>query len=312
MTSNRNHALATILRAVEEKRLPHALLLKGRNLGALKHAAHEVAAMLLKGDAETISSHSDFFVLQARNRMRQISVDGTRELIRNIQHSPSAGDRKVALVMEVDRMNRESANAFLKTLEEPPLNTNIILTTVKPNALLDTIVSRCLSFWFNEPEAPIENETWTEWKIRFRSWLETLSNAPKQRQEISERIMRLYGLLEGFHLALRSLTDERWETEKSLLPESTPDDELIAMEVGVSRAMRVQLLAEIEHCIRDYATDLLKDEGVEKPDDLGQRLEDSVKELEYLKGLLEVNLAESKMLEVFLLKILRIWSARAS
>lgn len=311
MTSNRNHALSTILRAVEQKRLPHALLLKGRNLTALKHAASEVASLLLQVDAQKLDQHPDFFVLQARNRMRQISVDGTRELIRNIQHSPSAGERKVALVMEVDRMNQESANAFLKTLEEPPLNTNIILTTVKPNALLPTIVSRCLSFWFNEAETPIEDDVWMQWRARFQSWLQTLPNAPKQRQEISERMMSLYGLLEGFQLAQQELSEKRWEAEKASLPENMSDEEVIAMEVGMTRAIRTQLLAEIETCVRDFTTELGNQPNAAiEPPIAYRKLEESIKELEYLKGLLEVNLAEGKMMEVFMLKLLRIWSSR--
>lgn len=312
MSSNRNHALSTILRAVEENRLPHALLLKGRNLSALKHAATEVASLLLKVEVRKLDQHPDFFVLQARNRMRQISVDGTRELIRNIQHSPNAGDRKVALVMEVDRMNQESANAFLKTLEEPPLNTNILLTTVKPNALLPTIVSRCLSFWFNEPETPIEDELWMQWKARFQKWLQALPNAPKQRQEISERMMSLYGLLEGFQIAQKALSEKRWETEKTSLPENMSDEEVIAMEVGMTRAIRTQLLAEIEVCVRDFARGLGSETNAAIEASIAYRkLEESVKELEYLKGLLEVNLAEGKMLEVYMLKLLRIWSSRS-
>jgi len=310
MSSNRNHALSTMLRAVEEKRLPHALLLKGRNLASLKHAAHEVAAAILKHPPENIQNHPDFFVLQARNRMRQISVDGTRELIRNIQHSPSAGDRKVALVMEVDRMNQESANAFLKTLEEPPLNTNIILTTVKPNALLDTIVSRCLGFWFSEPEVSIDDSDWLTWKSQFHKWLGLLPHPPKQRQEISERIMGLYGLLEGFHFCLEGLSQKRWELEKASLPDHLSDDELVAMEVGVTRSVRVQLLSEMETTVRDFAIQNLALATAEETDSISHRLEESVRELEYLKGLLEVNLTESKMLEVFLLKLLRVWSGR--
>ncbi|MEQ9823106.1 MAG: hypothetical protein ABQ298_01845 [Puniceicoccaceae bacterium] len=312
MSNNRNHALATILRAVEAKRLPHALLLKGRNLAALKHAALEVAGALLHSSSEQVSAHPDFFLLQARNRMRQISVDHTRELMRNIQHSPSAGERKVALVMEVDRMNHESANAFLKTLEEPPLNTSILLTTVKPNALLDTIVSRCLSFWFHEPEEPLADPAWIQWKAEFCTWLQRLPIVPKERQEISERLMRLYGLLEGFHEALEGLKEHRWQQEKLLLPEHTPEEELLAMEVGVARSVRVQLLAEMETTIRDFAVGLIETEAVLSTDDISARLDSSVRELEYLRGLLEVNLAESKMLEAFLLKMLRIWSARAS
>jgi DNA polymerase III subunit delta' len=300
-----------MLRGVRENRLSHALLLKGRNLAALKHAAHEVAAVLLGCTPAQVISHPDLFLLQARNRMRQISVDHTRELMRNIQHSPSAGVRKVALVMEVDRMNQESANAFLKTLEEPPLNTNIILTTVRPNALLDTIVSRCLAFWFHEEAQSIDDEVWVSWKQQFREWMGMLSEPTSRKQDIPERLMRLYGLLEGFHHALDALAKERWDQEKALLPEQTPDEELDAMEVGASRAVRIQLLTELEQAIRDFALEQLGRQERLGADEASQRLEESISELEYLKGLLDVNLAESKMLEVFFLKLLRIWAVRA-
>ena len=300
-----------IEKAIEESRLTHALLLKGRNANTLRGAANHIAAKLLGRTPETVASHPDLHILQARNRMRQISVDHTRDLIRKIQHTPNAGDRKVAIVVEVDRMNQEAANAFLKTLEEPPSNTSIILTTAKPNALLDTIVSRCLAFWFQELETPLDDEPWEAWKATFSSWIASLSAPAKARSEYSARIMQLYGLMQGFQLCLDRLSTERWELEKQSYPEQTPEEELIAMEVGLKRSIRVQLLTEIEQSIREVCVVGISDpDSSLSADELSANYETCVGELEYLKGLLDVNLSDTRMLEVFLLKLLRIWSTR--
>jgi len=55
------------------------------------------------------------------------------------------GRRKVAIIAEADRLQPQAANAFLKTLEEPPANSLLLLLSALPEALPDTIVSRCIS-----------------------------------------------------------------------------------------------------------------------------------------------------------------------
>ena len=55
----------------------------------------------------------------------------------------SSAERKVGVIYEADRMNSEAQNALLKTLEEPPKESLIILVTAKPKALLPTTISRC-------------------------------------------------------------------------------------------------------------------------------------------------------------------------
>src|SRR5439155_1091172 len=57
----------------------------------------------------------------------------------------SDGRRKVAIIAEADRLQPQAANAFLKTLEEPPRNSLLLLLSALPEALPDTIVSRCIS-----------------------------------------------------------------------------------------------------------------------------------------------------------------------
>jgi DNA polymerase-3 subunit delta' len=62
-----------------------------------------------------------------------------------------AGETKLVIILEADRMMEEAANAFLKTLEEPPPQTVIILITEQPSRLLTTILSRCVRVPLHEP-----------------------------------------------------------------------------------------------------------------------------------------------------------------
>ncbi len=72
-----------------------------------------------------------------------IRIASIRMLEHRIQLSPNEGNYKICIIEHADAMTIQAANAFLKTLEEPPEDTIIILTTSKPNSLLPTIISRC-------------------------------------------------------------------------------------------------------------------------------------------------------------------------
>lgn len=179
--------------AIAANRLTHALLLKGRNLEALVRMAHEVAGRILGTPVDKVEGHADFFLLRPTNKMRQINVVNTRELIRLIQHSPSQGSRKVALVMEVDRMNREAANAFLKTLEEPPDKTIFLLLCENPQSLLPTLVSRCQRIdldAFRDLEEP--------WKSRVLEILASpLWGRPLENLALSGELAEILGEMKG-------------------------------------------------------------------------------------------------------------------
>lgn len=85
-----------------------------------------------------------------------IRVDAAREAIAFSQLTASRGGTRVVLVSPADRLNIESANALLKTLEEPPGSLRFILSTEAAHALLPTIRSRCLTHtmeWPTEAEA---------------------------------------------------------------------------------------------------------------------------------------------------------------
>jgi DNA polymerase-3 subunit delta' len=74
---------------------------------------------------------------------REIAVDDARELGHFFSLAPSEGGMRVAIVDAVDDLNRNAANAILKTLEEPPARSILMLVCHAPGAILPTIRSRC-------------------------------------------------------------------------------------------------------------------------------------------------------------------------
>ncbi|MCA8885921.1 MAG: DNA polymerase III subunit delta', partial [Hyphomonadaceae bacterium] len=93
-------------------------------------------------------SHPDLFVLRRglsdRGKpRREIAVDDARELAHFFSLAPSEGGMRVAIVDAVDDLNRNAANAILKTLEEPPARSILMLICHAPGAILPTIRSRC-------------------------------------------------------------------------------------------------------------------------------------------------------------------------
>lgn len=88
--------------------------------------------------------HPDVHWFMPEMKSRVFSVKQMREgVLPVMMRSPLLGGWKVAVLVGADRMNREAANAFLKTLEEPPEKTLFILQSDAPQELLPTIVSRC-------------------------------------------------------------------------------------------------------------------------------------------------------------------------
>ncbi|HSP63283.1 MAG TPA: DNA polymerase III subunit, partial [Pyrinomonadaceae bacterium] len=87
------------------------------------------------------SEHAD--VAMARAYKNIIRVPVMRELEREANFRPFEGAARVFIVEDADTMNPQASNALLKTLEEPPPTSHLILTTSNPTALLPTIRSRC-------------------------------------------------------------------------------------------------------------------------------------------------------------------------
>lgn len=84
-------------------------------------------------------------IVRPMMKSRIISVDAMRELEKTMFVSVPKGKYKVGIIVDADRMRTEAANAFLKTLEEPPDGSILFLLTPSPERLLSTILSRCVN-----------------------------------------------------------------------------------------------------------------------------------------------------------------------
>src|SRR5712691_1016702 len=87
------------------------------------------------------SEHADLAMVRPYKQI--IRVKPMRELEREANFRPFEGAARIFIVEDAEYMNDQAANALLKTLEEPPATTHLILTTTNPTALLATIRSRC-------------------------------------------------------------------------------------------------------------------------------------------------------------------------
>lgn len=140
------HALNLLETARKTGRLPHALLLAG----TASAGTHRLALALAKGlngcRAETLESlrHPMCRMVRPGSKSRRILIEDIRSIEPFLQLKAEPGDTKFVAILEADRINEQAANAFLKTLEEPPPQTLIVLITEQPSQLLPTILSRCI------------------------------------------------------------------------------------------------------------------------------------------------------------------------
>jgi len=149
--------LKSLINALDNERLHHAYLFTGTR-GVGKTTLARILAKCLnceEGISSTPCEKCDsckeinegrFIDLIEVDAASRTKVEDTRELLDNVQYSPSRGRFKVYLIDEVHMLSNHSFNALLKTLEEPPPHVKFLLATTDPQKLPITILSRCLQF----------------------------------------------------------------------------------------------------------------------------------------------------------------------
>lgn len=137
-----DEAFELLRHAIESGHPAHGYLLVGGVRGMAGELADRVLALLF--GAGDLSAHPDIHRLSPEKKSRIISVESVRErLVNPMDQTAYGGGWKVGVVYGVDRLQAAGANAFLKTLEEPPPKTLFLLLTDRPEQLLPTIISRC-------------------------------------------------------------------------------------------------------------------------------------------------------------------------
>jgi len=151
------HVVKALSNALDQERIHHAYLFTGTR-GVGKTTLARIFAKCLNceqgvgsspcgecGTCQEIDAGRfiDLIEVDAASRTK---VEDTRELLDNVQYSPTQGKYKVYLIDEVHMLSGHSFNALLKTLEEPPPHVKFLLATTDPQKLPITVLSRCLQF----------------------------------------------------------------------------------------------------------------------------------------------------------------------
>jgi DNA polymerase III subunit delta' len=259
-------------RSLERGRLAHAYLFTGHHLDELEAMARTLAKTLnclqpargargipvdacdacLNCRKIADGNMADLHWVRPESKSRVVTIDQLRDLMQQINLKPAEAEYKVAVLVAADRMNTQAANAFLKTLEEPPAKSVLILLTTEPQRLLETILSRCLRLNFAgegpRPLAPAEME-----------WLAAFSDlAAIEHKSLLSRYRLLDVLLQKLN-GIKSATEESLTARSPLQHHEDADrelrekweEELTAAIEAEYRRQRADLLLILQRWLRD-------------------------------------------------------------
>lgn len=173
------HITATLKNAIKSNRIAHAYIFTGpRGVGKTTTARILAKALNCENskDSEPCNECEMCKAINESQILDIIEIDGAsnrgideiRTLRESVKYAPTRGKYKVYIIDEVHMLTKESFNAFLKTLEEPPAHTIFIFATTDIHKVPLTIISRCQRFDFR--------------RIQLDTIKKTLSNIAKQEK----------------------------------------------------------------------------------------------------------------------------------
>lgn len=331
-------AVQLLQRSLDRGRLGHAYLFSGVNLAELEAVARTLAKTLScerpprqNAEGEALDccdaclncrkieegNHPDVFWLRPESKSRVIRAEQIRELLPTVYLKPTQARFKIAILVAADRLNESAANAFLKTLEEPPADTLFILLSADSQRLLETILSRCLRLSFSGESAQHRDPSFMNWlhqftemagadqtsllgRYRLLSFL--LGRLTELKESITESVTKKSPLER--HDDLEADLKEKWE------------DELTAAIEAEYRRQRMDLLAGVQWWLRDVWLETLRVGGEmlsfpqvsAATQQVARRLSaeqamENLQSLEKTQRLLTSNVQEALALEVGLLRL---------
>lgn len=158
---------------IQERRLPHALLLTGLSGLGKRTLGRALAYFVLCSNHQGLQAcgkcrscrfiesgfHPDLHILEPEAEGKAIRVDQVREMTTQVQKSAQLGGYKVVIIWPAEALNINAANALLKTLEEPEPLTQFILVSDQPSSLPATLRSRC-QIWSVKPPSLDQGKAW--------------------------------------------------------------------------------------------------------------------------------------------------------
>jgi DNA polymerase III subunit delta' len=246
-------------RSLQRGRLAHAYLFTGPRGSGKEAMARTLAKALNCSEAEHDSCdrcdscrrvdegvHPDIYWVRPESKSRRIQIDQVREFMKSVNLCSSMGGVKVGIIVDADCMGEEASNAFLKTLEEPPAQTVIILLTTDPQRLLTTILSRCLRISFG----PITGGARSPHTAKLLPLLAKFSESREARVAHSYQLLaELNALLQEIRNETRTRVEaelnlDRYEELESKVRERL-EEQMEARIEGEYRAARDRVLEEM-------------------------------------------------------------------
>jgi DNA polymerase-3 subunit delta' len=330
-------------RSLARGRLGHAYLFTGDQLDELELLARTLAKTLncqnpVKMDGAAIDccdaclscrkieneNHSDVFWVRPESKMRQIKIEQitrrdespARVVNEFVNLKPTEGQYKIGVIAAADRMTVPATNAFLKTLEEPPSNSVLILLSTEPSRLLETILSRCLRLNFSGEGARPPDAAQSEWLGRFGALAANEQKSLLGRYRLLDVLLQKLGEIRSRvdeSLTARSPLEKYNEVEKDLREKW--ETELTAAIEAEYRRQRGELLLLVQWWLRDVwlhtlasGQELLRFPQIGGAESVAQKITarqalENLQTLEQTQRLLHTNVQEALALEVSLLKL---------
>jgi DNA polymerase-3 subunit delta' len=271
LSTEQQQAATLLQRSLENGRLGHAYLFAGAALGPLEELAVALAKTLncqqpvrRSPDGPAVDAcgqcsrcrrvddgnFPDLTWLRPESKSRIISVEQVRDLIQMVNLKPTEGGYKIAIIAGADRLQISAANAFLKTLEEPPSRSVLLLLTTEPHRLLETITSRCLRLTVGGERGIDPSEV--EWLRDFARLAAQENPGLFERYQLLGTIMtRLQSMRAEIEKQLGADSPlERYEDADSDLREKW-EAELTAAIEAEYRGRRAELLGLLQRWFRD-------------------------------------------------------------
>lgn len=336
---DQKQGVGLLQRSLERGRLAHAYLFTGHDLSELEAIAQTLAKTLncqqpVRAEGVAIDScdqclncrkiangnHADVHWVRPESKSRTISVAQMRDLMHDIHLKPSEAEYKVATIVAADRLNVQGANAFLKTLEEPPAKSVLILLTTEPQRLLETIISRCLRLNFSGGGPRPLPKTEMEWLAGFSEMAAAEQKSLIGRYRLMDVLLQKLNAMKTAideSLTARSPLQKYDDVEKDLREKW--EEELTAAIEAEYRRQRMDLLAIVQRWLRDVwlmaiskhesdTAQLLNFPELGGTQKVAARVsaKDAMENLQIIEGtqrLLHTNVQEALALEVGLLKL---------
>jgi DNA polymerase-3 subunit delta' len=209
MAFTRSSALEYLSGAFEHGRLAHAYLISGPPGSGKRGLASDLSSLVTRSAPADVfaSPPPGVYLAEPESKSRRIVIDQVRTLEHALQMRSSGGRRKVAIVAEADRLQPQAANAFLKTLEEPPNDSLLLLLSSMPEVLPDTILSRCIP-------VPLAAEEKAEPSAEEQEFVELLGSVATPA---AKGVQHAYQLARGFHRLLAQMREAIQEENAAAL-----------------------------------------------------------------------------------------------